>query len=45
MNITTHVPLPKPPGFEKPLPAEQVSVDVYKFPEIKNFSTDGKEAK
>lgn len=45
MSVGTKVSLPKPPGFNKPLAAEEVREDVYKFPSIKNFSPEQKEVK
>ena len=39
MNIGTQIPLPKPPGSKKPLLPEEVKIDTYKFPYIKNFSS------
>ena len=42
--LTVMVPqadyVPKPPGFDVPLAAEDVAVDVYKFPFVKNFSPE-----
>jgi hypothetical protein len=45
MSVGAKVSLPKPPGFDKPLTAEEVREDVYKFPSIKNFSPEHKEVK
>lgn len=45
MSIRTTVSVPKPPDYEEPLSSEQVTEDVYKFPFIKNFSPEQKEAK
>lgn len=38
MTIGTDTPQAKPPHYDKSLPPEQVRVDVYQFPPIKNFS-------
>jgi hypothetical protein len=40
MDIATKVTLPKPPGFNKPLAAQDVRNDIYQFPFIKNFSPE-----
>ncbi len=46
LNITTgaDIPIPKPPGSEKPLSLEEVRIDKYVFPYIKNFSIEPSEA-
>ena len=40
MTIGTNVPLPKPPGFDEPLSLEDVRIDRYVFPPLKNFSLE-----
>lgn len=37
--------LPKPPGFDKPLTPDEVRIDAYQFPVIKNFTLEQKEPK
>ena len=44
LTVGTDVPLPKPPGYEKPLSVESVRVDRYVFPPIKNFTLEQSEA-
>lgn len=44
MTVGTNVPMPQPPGFEKPMPLETVRIDNYRFPPIKNFTLQQSEA-
>ncbi|MBN1309455.1 MAG: tetratricopeptide repeat protein [Chitinispirillaceae bacterium] len=44
MTVGTDVPLPKPPGFERPLSPEEVRIDRYAFPQLKNFTLQPTEA-
>lgn len=37
-TIGTNVPLPKPPGYEKPLTKEETAADKYVFPVVTNFT-------
>jgi TolA-binding protein len=39
-TVPTRLYVPRPPGADKPLTAEQVRPDVYQFPFIKNFSPE-----
>jgi hypothetical protein len=38
LTTGTDLSLPKPPGFDKPLPVSALEANIYKFPVIKNFS-------
>jgi hypothetical protein len=44
MTVGTDVPLPKPPGFDEPLSLDDVRIDRYVFPPLKNFSLEPAEA-
>jgi hypothetical protein len=44
MTVGASVPMPKPPGHEKPISLEAVRIDNYIFPPIKNFSLQQAEA-
>jgi len=43
LQTEKNVTLPKPPGFDKPLAPDEVRIDTYSFPVIKNFSLEQKE--
>ncbi|MBN1128638.1 MAG: tetratricopeptide repeat protein, partial [Chitinispirillaceae bacterium] len=45
MTATRQTFVPRPPGKEPPLSADEVRQDVYQFPFIKNFNLEGEVAK
>ena len=44
LTVGADVPLPKPPGFAEPMALEDVRIDAYRFPPIKNFTLEQPEA-
>ncbi|MBN1577208.1 MAG: tetratricopeptide repeat protein [Chitinispirillaceae bacterium] len=44
MTVGTDIPLPKPPGFDRPLSLDDVRIDRYVFPRLKNFTLQPTEA-